>query len=104
MDPFHDKAGNERRASLRMSARQSTTVDGDDDEYDLAAAMGLSDGFRPADLSASHPPIPSIARRLCHETLPLPIEPYLLPDPRVSRNLHALTTPSPFVMMVPPAK
>ncbi|CAI0642267.1 unnamed protein product [Colletotrichum noveboracense] len=60
MDPFHDKAGNERRASLRMSARQSTTVDGDDDEYDLAAAMGLSDGFRPADLSASHPPIPSI--------------------------------------------
>ncbi|KAF9876006.1 hypothetical protein CkaCkLH20_06452 [Colletotrichum karsti] len=55
MDPFHDKAGNERRASLRMSARQSTTVDGDDDEYDLAAAMGLSDGFRPTQVSASHP-------------------------------------------------
>ncbi|WYZ35610.1 hypothetical protein EsH8_X_000257 [Colletotrichum jinshuiense] len=56
MDPFHDKAGNERRASLRMSARASTTVD--DDDYDLQA-MAISDGFRPTDLSASHQPITS---------------------------------------------
>ncbi|KAL0934229.1 uncharacterized protein CTRU02_211028 [Colletotrichum truncatum] len=56
MDPFHDKAGNERRASLRMSARPSTTTD--DDDYDLQA-MTISDGFRPADLSASHAPISS---------------------------------------------
>ncbi|GJC81297.1 hypothetical protein ColLi_04135 [Colletotrichum liriopes] len=57
MDPFHDKAGNERRASLRMSARTSLTAD-DDDDYALAA-MGISDGFRPANLSAAHQPITS---------------------------------------------
>ncbi|KAK1672913.1 hypothetical protein BDP55DRAFT_695713 [Colletotrichum godetiae] len=59
MDPFHDKAGNERRASLRMSARASLTTDTvDDDDYDLAA-MGISDGFRPTNVSASHQPINS---------------------------------------------
>ncbi|KAF6784278.1 hypothetical protein CSOJ01_15782 [Colletotrichum sojae] len=56
MDPFHDKAGSERRVSLRVSARPSTTIE--EDNYDLAA-MGISDGFRPNDVSASHPPISS---------------------------------------------
>ncbi|OLN85155.1 hypothetical protein CCHL11_06235 [Colletotrichum chlorophyti] len=59
MDPFHDKAGEERRSSFRVPARQSTALmDDDDDDYALQA-MGISDGFRPADVSASHQPISS---------------------------------------------
>ncbi|KAK1967963.1 hypothetical protein LY78DRAFT_469417 [Colletotrichum sublineola] len=57
MDPFHGKAGNERRASLRMSSITSLTAD-DDEDYALAA-MGISDGFRPDNLSAAHQPITS---------------------------------------------
>ncbi|KAK2049196.1 hypothetical protein LZ31DRAFT_360444 [Colletotrichum somersetense] len=57
MDPFQGKTGNERRASLRMSARTSLTAD-DDNDFALAA-MGISDGFRPDNLTAAHQPITS---------------------------------------------
>ncbi|KAJ0160211.1 hypothetical protein CTA2_8374 [Colletotrichum tanaceti] len=75
MDPFHDKAGNDQRASLRMSASASLTAD-DDDDYTLAA-MGISDGFRPADLSAAHQPttstiIPSTGSTIVSRDSPVP--------------------------------
>ncbi|TDZ27587.1 hypothetical protein CTRI78_v012246 [Colletotrichum trifolii] len=68
MDPFEDKAGNERSAIFSMSARASNTIDDDDDDNDYGIqAATISDGFRPVDSNTSeatplHPPVASSGR------------------------------------------
>ncbi|RYP22425.1 hypothetical protein DL765_001637 [Monosporascus sp. GIB2] len=77
----HDKSsGVDRTSSLRASARLSGThehdIDNDDDSYALAAAMGISDGFRPAEATQNHgAPSPSAATSSNPEYLPGHIEP-----------------------------
>ncbi|RYP93346.1 hypothetical protein DL770_000535 [Monosporascus sp. CRB-9-2] len=78
----HDKSsGVDRTSSLRASARLSGThhhdVDGDeDDSYALAAAMGISDGFRPAEATQNHGAPNHCAATSSHpEFLPPHIEP-----------------------------
>jgi hypothetical protein len=51
-----------RTASLRTSLRLSTQA-GEDDDYDIEA-MGISDGFRPAEVAQNHPSITPIASQL----------------------------------------
>ncbi|RYP43151.1 hypothetical protein DL768_010065 [Monosporascus sp. mg162] len=77
----HDKSsGVDRTGSLRASARLSGTheldIDGDDDySYALAAAMGISDGFRPAEATQNHgAPNPRAATSSNPEFLPAHIE------------------------------
>ncbi|RYO96671.1 hypothetical protein DL764_007419 [Monosporascus ibericus] len=77
----HDKSsGVDRTSSLRASARLSGThehvIDGDDDDsYALAAAMGISDGFRPAEATQNHGrPNPSAATSSNPQFLPPHIE------------------------------
>ncbi|RYP78674.1 hypothetical protein DL771_000341 [Monosporascus sp. 5C6A] len=77
----HDKSsGVDRTSSLRASARLSGIHEhdsdgGDDDSYALAAAMGISDGFRPAEATQNHgAPGPSAATPSNPEFLPAHME------------------------------
>lgn len=89
MNGNDSKAPVERRASMRTSMRLSV-VPGEDDDYDMQM-MGISDGFRPADVTQNHlpnPPLPSLPTPAVHPQPQRPSSIAKPPQPRESFSLR----------------
>ncbi|KAH8205243.1 hypothetical protein TruAng_000655 [Truncatella angustata] len=89
MNGSDNKAPIERRASMRTSMRLSVAP-GEDDDYNLAM-MGISDGFRPADVTQHQlpsPPIPSQQTPATQVQPPRPSSIAKPPQPRESFSLR----------------
>ncbi|KAK9424221.1 hypothetical protein SUNI508_03709 [Seiridium unicorne] len=89
MSGTDNKVPVERRASMRTSMRLSV-VPGEDEDYDMQM-MGISDGFRPADVTQNHvpiPPVPSQPTPAVHAQPPRPSSIAKPPQPRESFSLR----------------